>query len=88
MTRFKSDHFWFLVAFLLLPVMSSASFAATGRDHHTPLAIPLAWNIGGPLLMLLLPCSDKVYGNGRPWYWVRQSVLAASSIISLILVIL
>lgn len=34
-----------------------------------------------PIVALMAPCSDKTFGTGKRFYWVRQSILTTSIIL-------
>jgi len=36
-------------------------------------------------LFLFLPCRDKLFGQGRPYFWLRQLCLILGSIITTVL---
>lgn len=38
-------------------------------------------------IWLIIPCRDKQFGNGNKYYWIRQTIFAIGTIVSLLVVV-
>lgn len=68
MPRVKWHHY-LLISVVLLPSIALAYMT------DSPLQ---AIGIG---LWLIIPCKDKQFGNGKKYYWIRQTVFGLGTVI-------
>jgi hypothetical protein len=68
MPRVKWHHY-LLISIIILPNLAGAYFA------ETPI---LAMSVG---IWLFIPCKDRQFGNGKKYYWIRQTVFGLGTIL-------
>lgn len=74
MPRLNWGHFA-IIFFAIVPNMITAVL----MNSIIPAIVTAVW--------LIIPCRDKQFGNGKKYYWVRQSVFIAGTLITVIMVV-
>jgi membrane protein YdbS with pleckstrin-like domain len=67
------------VLILIMYVAFTVLLRVTGKPHHPYTA---GWVVY-PVLMLVSPCADPLFGTRRRLFWVRQTLLIIGGVLIL-----
>jgi hypothetical protein len=74
------------VSRLIMPRLNWGHFAiifsSVGLNLIAALLLHNPFQSVAVAIWLIIPCKDKQFGNGRKYYWMRQSVFIAGTIIT------
>lgn len=73
-------HHVVLILTVVVPQLLGASLSVVGHDWFIGLAAASLLGV-----WLLIPCSDRQFGRGAKYFWMRQTLFASSAVLALLL---